>query len=118
MKIDIMVTYTLLFGAMCLDLIALIMLIFSDWTVAAINTSWPMGKCIMEIAEKYLKLKKLRWRKVPPEDVSPTVEVLGTPCLLRRWSESVSCFNLIAYCLQQRPSADKWRFRRWIEKKN
>ena len=120
MKIDIMVTYTLLFGAMCLDLIALIMLIFSDWTVAAINTSWPMGKCIMEIAEKYLKLKKLRWRKVAkmvPDDVSPTVEVLGTPCLLRRWSESVSCFNLIAYCLQQRPSADKWRFRRWIEKK-
>ncbi|KAL4602396.1 hypothetical protein ACB092_10G050400 [Castanea dentata] len=123
MKIDIMVTYTLLFGAMCLDLIALIMLIFSDWTVAAINTNWPMGKCIMDIANQYLRLKRLRWRQDPKmaktneSSPSPQTEVLGTPCLLRRWSESVSCFNLIAYCLEQRPSADKWPFRRWIEKK-
>jgi len=28
----------------------------------------------------------------------------------------VSCFNLIVYCLKQRPYADKGCFKRWIDK--
>jgi hypothetical protein len=36
-KIDIGITYTLLFGAIALDTIALFMLTFSDWTAASIQ---------------------------------------------------------------------------------
>ncbi|KAL6282189.1 hypothetical protein ACE6H2_013118 [Prunus campanulata] len=39
-KFDVGITYTLLFGALGLDSIALFMLIFSDWTVAALKKSW------------------------------------------------------------------------------
>ena len=42
-KFDVIVTYTLLVGAMCLDAIALLMLVFSDWTISAINANKPMG---------------------------------------------------------------------------
>ncbi|KAM4085588.1 hypothetical protein ACJW30_10G039100 [Castanea mollissima] len=111
-KIDIRVTYTLLIGAMCPDLIALLKLIFSDWSIAAILVDKPM-KNIMRIANLYLNCKRLRWSNEPDHDKAT---VLATPCALRRWSESVSCFNLIAYCLKQRPYEYKGSFRRWIEK--
>ncbi|KAL4602383.1 hypothetical protein ACB092_10G049600 [Castanea dentata] len=93
--IDVKVTYTLLYGAIFLDLIALIMLFFSDWTIASMHTNWAnwqFGKCYMKLAEKFLLVKRIRW------------------------SESVSCFNLIAYCLKQHPCAHKWPFVRWIDK--
>ncbi|XP_075641280.1 uncharacterized protein LOC142612989 isoform X1 [Castanea sativa] len=115
---DVQVTYTLLYGAIFLDLIALIMLFFSDWTIASIHTNWAnwlFGKCYLYLAEKFLDVKKIRWRW---SDVSGSekIEVLNTRRLLRRWSESVSCFNLIVYCLKQRPYADKGPFNRWIDK--
>ena len=71
-KFDINVTYALLGGAICLDFIALIMLIF----------------------------KEMRWFKDPEYKEE---EVLGTCILIRRWSKSVSSFNLIKYCLRLRP---------------
>ncbi|XP_075640249.1 uncharacterized protein LOC142611997 [Castanea sativa] len=40
LDIDVKVTYTLLYGAIFLDLIALIMLFFSDWTIASMHTNW------------------------------------------------------------------------------
>ena len=111
-KFDVIVTYTLLVGAMCLDAIAFLMLVFSDWTIAAINANKPMAKYVMKIANLYLRFKRLRWSTSEGK-----VTELATPFLLRRWSESVSCFNLIAYCLKQRPNAEKSSFRRWIEKR-
>ncbi|KAM4085593.1 hypothetical protein ACJW30_10G039600 [Castanea mollissima] len=102
-KIDIRVTYTLLIGAMCLDLIAFLKLIFPDWSIAAILVDKPM-KNIMRIANLYLNCKRLRWSNQPDHDKAT---VLATPCALRRWSESVSCFNLIAYCLKQQKLATK-----------
>ncbi|XP_050264173.1 uncharacterized protein LOC126708424 [Quercus robur] len=114
--IDVKVTYTLLYGAIFLDLIALIMLFFSDWTIASMHTNWAnwqFGKCYMKLAEKFLHVKRIRWSV---SESSDKFNVLNTRRLLRRWSESVSCFNLIVYCLKQRPYADKRPFRRWINK--
>ena len=91
-KFDIIVTYTLLGGAICLDAIALFMLIFSDWTVAAIDINKPIGKCFKWIPKIYLSWRKLKWSN---EDV------LCTPRLWRRWSESVSNYNLIDLCLNR-----------------
>ncbi|XP_030945730.1 uncharacterized protein LOC115970209 [Quercus lobata] len=82
--IDVKVTYTLLYGAIFLDLIALIMLFFSDWTVASIHTNWAtwlFGKWYLKIAKGYLKVKELRWSAVSE---SEKIEVLNTRRLLRR----------------------------------
>ena len=99
-KFDINVTYALLGGAICLDFIALIMLIFSDWTMAAVSSNKKGSGILVSIAETYLKFKKMRWFKDPEYKEE---EVLGTCILIRRWSESVSSFNLIKYCLRLRP---------------
>ncbi|GMY29960.1 hypothetical protein FCV25MIE_25202 [Fagus crenata] len=95
-EIDIVVTYALLGGAICLDAIALFMLIFSDWTFGAINININnrMGKCVEWIGTKYLRSKTSSW--------SDDEEHLSTSKPLRRWSESVSTFNLIDYCLKRR----------------
>ncbi|KAM3686934.1 hypothetical protein ACB094_10G039600 [Castanea mollissima] len=62
--IDVKVTYTLLYGAIFLDLIALIMLFFSDWTIASMHTNsanWQFGKCYMKLAEKFVLVKRIRY---------------------------------------------------------
>uniref|UniRef100_A0A2N9F0J3 DUF4220 domain-containing protein n=1 Tax=Fagus sylvatica TaxID=28930 RepID=A0A2N9F0J3_FAGSY len=94
-EIDIVVTYALLGGAICLDAIALFMLIFSDWTFGAIDINNRMGKCVEWIGKIYLRCKTSSWS-------DNNVEYLSTPKFTRRWSESVSKFNLIDYCLRRR----------------
>ncbi|KAF5444866.1 hypothetical protein F2P56_033963 [Juglans regia] len=100
-KFDIGVTYTLLIGALCLELLALYMLIFSDWTIASLKKTrnFPIVGTIFKI---YLKIKSSRWAEC--KEGSDTIfSKLATPIILRRWSESVSGFNLITYCLKERP---------------
>ncbi|CAL9015316.1 unnamed protein product [Prunus brigantina] len=94
-KFDVGITYTLLFGALGLDSIALFMLIFSDWTVAALTKSWQKS-FVATILKKYLSFKGPNWSK-------------NTSCLdwirqilFRRWYESISTFNLIDYSLKER----------------
>ncbi|XP_008224917.1 PREDICTED: uncharacterized protein LOC103324616 [Prunus mume] len=94
-KFDVGITYTLLFGALGLDSIALFMLIFSDWTVAALTKSWQKS-FVATILKKYLSFKRPNWSK-------------NTSCLdwirqilFRRWYESISTFNLIDYSLKER----------------
>ncbi|XP_075640260.1 uncharacterized protein LOC142612009 [Castanea sativa] len=68
--------------------------------MAAINSNKKSAGILVLIAETYLKFKKMRWFKDPKHKGE---EVLGTCILIRRWSESVSSFNLIKYCLRLRP---------------
>uniref|UniRef100_A0A2N9GLS5 DUF4220 domain-containing protein n=1 Tax=Fagus sylvatica TaxID=28930 RepID=A0A2N9GLS5_FAGSY len=115
-EIDIVVTYALLGGAICLDAIALFMLIFSDWTFGAIDINNRMGKCVEWIGTKYLRSKTSSWS-------DDDEEYLSTPKLLRRWSESVSTFNLIDYCLKRTDfvkelkyvKREKFRKKLWLE---
>ncbi|KAF7148951.1 hypothetical protein RHSIM_Rhsim03G0021000 [Rhododendron simsii] len=76
-KFDIAVSYTLLIGAIALDLIAFLMILCSDWTVVALKKS--------NHSNWFIKVLK---------------------CLLNvnwvRWSESLSQYNLINYCLHPR----------------
>ncbi|KAJ8622365.1 hypothetical protein MRB53_030894 [Persea americana] len=71
-KVDIAITYTLLVGAICLDALALVMLILSDRTVVQL--------------QKYQSCKWISsfFVKVPPR---------------RRWSVTVTQHNLINYCI-------------------
>ncbi|KAM4082641.1 hypothetical protein ACJW30_11G190900 [Castanea mollissima] len=107
-KFDVIVSYTLLAGAMCLDLIALFMLISSNWTIAATDFNKPWGTLFKWSAVKYLDLKKIRWSKSNSKSMDKVNdEVLATYKLFRRWSESVSCFKLISYCLRLQPYESK-----------
>jgi hypothetical protein len=48
-KTDVEITYILFFGAIGLDIIALFMLAFSDWTAASIQNSPRLNFCIEAI---------------------------------------------------------------------
>ena len=113
-NVDIKITYTLLFSAVALEVIAFFMLVFSDWTVAALvvegqtlaskATSW---KAIIQkiragvtiILGKCLKLRRPNWSTKDSSNVLDKARRV----VFRRWSESVSCYNLIDYCLKESP---------------
>ncbi|KAL2476155.1 Protein of unknown function (DUF594) [Abeliophyllum distichum] len=74
-RFDIAITYSLLIGAIILDLVALIKLIFSDWTIAL------------------LKL---------PKALLPIYTIHKSISFQDRWSKSMAQHNLISYCLKRR----------------
>ncbi|CAL5390651.1 unnamed protein product [Camellia sinensis] len=74
--LDIAVTYTLCIGALGLDLVAFVMLIFSDWTIALLKNSKMMS--IVYAIRKKLSL-------------------VGR----RQWSNSVSQHSFIKYCVEE-----------------
>ncbi|XP_059436837.1 uncharacterized protein LOC132169912 [Corylus avellana] len=126
-KIDVGITYTLLFGAIALDTIALFMLAFSDWTVAVAytqqvytfthtsNKRWkginicflPLFRCFLPLFRYFLHLKKINWG----EDIE-SMSCLGRArqILFRRWSESLNQYNLIHYCLEEGTKQNRSHF--------
>ncbi|POO02152.1 hypothetical protein TorRG33x02_019360 [Trema orientale] len=103
-NVDIKVTYTLLYGAMALETIAFFRLVFSDWPVAALTVQrTKISSWMVVILGKYLKLKRPNWST---EDSSNLLD-WGRRVMFRRWSESVSSYNLIDYCLKESPRVNK-----------
>jgi hypothetical protein len=109
-KVDVGITYTLLFGAIALDTIALLMLAFSDWTAASIQNSPKRNFCIeavkrwfLSLLGYYLKLKRINWRLNGKSAGSPNCFGRARQILFRRWSESLCQYNLIHYCLKEHP---------------
>ncbi|KAK1583535.1 hypothetical protein Q3G72_024667 [Acer saccharum] len=102
---DVKITYALFRGAIGLDSVAFFMLIFSDWTFAALRISSNDSKLLRKIKSSvasvlswFLIFKKPRWYQ------SQNQEVLATPFLFRRWCGYVSGHNLVRYCLKGRPT--------------
>ncbi|KAG5555712.1 hypothetical protein RHGRI_006378 [Rhododendron griersonianum] len=108
-KFDIVVSYTLLIGAIALDLIAFLMILWSDWTAVALTKSehpnWfikILPKWFIKILQCLLKVDRVRWLKTPrqkpkwfyPKNIMHIVHL--------RWSKSLSRYNLINYCLHPR----------------
>ncbi|KAL7249482.1 hypothetical protein ACSBR1_011641 [Camellia fascicularis] len=75
-RLDIAVTYTLLIGALGLDLVAFVKLIFSDWTIALLKDS-KMMSTVYAIREKLALVRR------------------------PRWSNSVSRHSFIKYCAEE-----------------
>lgn len=105
---DVRLTYILIFGAICLDTIALFMLIFSDRTFAALKKTdhepKSSGRKTSGMATAlgwFFSLKRPQWRECPHKQ---GCKVLATHFLHRRWSGSFSGQNLIRYCLKRRPT--------------
>ncbi|CAL5411086.1 unnamed protein product [Camellia sinensis] len=89
---DIGVTYTLLIGAIALDAIAFAMVLSSDWTAVTL-TEPDYPRCFFRFLISILRVKRNRW----PEKQWKFMQMLR-----RRWSESISQYNLIQYCLNPR----------------
>ncbi|KAK1426594.1 hypothetical protein QVD17_15270 [Tagetes erecta] len=109
---DVTITYGLLFGALVLDVSALIMLLFSDWTIIYLQESPDVEPdksfkaCIIDAFLTFRTEGRCRARN----DNEKTKHVQNEPktCGLsmrvtnNRWSELVSTYNLINYCLYPR----------------
>ncbi|PWA86450.1 hypothetical protein CTI12_AA095370 [Artemisia annua] len=105
---DVTITYGLLFGALVLDMYALIMLLFSNWTITLlcspeedpsmslktkIITAWVrlIWRCRLgDTKNTQQKKRHKRWS-----------EIIST-YNLNRWSETISTYNLIYYCLSKK----------------
>ncbi|KAI7726847.1 hypothetical protein M8C21_015845 [Ambrosia artemisiifolia] len=131
---DVTITYALLFGALGLDLTALLMLLFSDWTIIALRESpdeEPPNTLKNKIIIFFLSLRikgvsKETKRKPKQKGTDQQHNVVEqtqsnlrrglTGCMNqklcrvlkifvnRRWSETINTFNLIDYCLRKRYS--------------
>ncbi|KAL8214049.1 hypothetical protein R6Q57_003498 [Mikania cordata] len=92
---DVTITYGLLFGALVLDSSALLMLLFSDWTIISLQKSPDV-----EPNDKSLKTKILT---LLAEGTLQVTKQWSLPFKTRRWSQTISAYNLINYCLNPRP---------------
>ncbi|KAK9912772.1 hypothetical protein M0R45_036615 [Rubus argutus] len=103
-RFDVVITYSLICGAMALDSIALFMLIFSDWTVAFAapkdvvqsNISWQ--SCWKTILVRYLDLKK---PNLCSSNTTSSFLGWSRQILFGRCSETIYAFNLIEYALKK-----------------
>ncbi|XP_039167263.1 uncharacterized protein LOC104428902 [Eucalyptus grandis] len=98
-KLDVEITYSLSFGGIALEVIALFMLVFSDWTVAGIkryNTgSSKLDSFLHKLVSATDDLRKPRFVMGGVErNINAAYMVLDTPFIFRRWSESISACNL------------------------
>ncbi|KAK2639163.1 hypothetical protein Ddye_026958 [Dipteronia dyeriana] len=103
---DVGITYALFLGAIALEIVAFLMLCFSDWTFAEISDSENGFKLkiksgIAATIGWFLILKRPKWYNCHQE--KQNCQVLATPFLFRRWSGHISGHNLIRYCLKGRP---------------
>ncbi|XP_024982896.1 uncharacterized protein LOC112519143 [Cynara cardunculus var. scolymus] len=110
--VDITITYGLLFGALALDVTALFMLVFSDLTIISLRKSPDdeldksiktriLTRVLRFMTEGTVRDPNVNPRQKPKEHQTrkPLIRFLK-----RRWSESVSTYNLIDYCLHPRSS--------------
>lgn len=102
---DVRITYSLLLGAIVLDLVALLMLLVSDWTIVALKKSPETNaqSSFNTFLNKFLTFKR---RRSLPFNTSQNfcLRCLVWPVRVfrRRWSESIGTYNLIYYCLHHR----------------
>ncbi|XP_010039370.2 uncharacterized protein LOC104428069 [Eucalyptus grandis] len=107
-KLDVEITYSLLFGGMALDVIGLFMLVFSDWTVGRMKC-YNIGSSKLDSffhmlvsAMSDLRKPRLATREVKA-NANAMYAVLDTPFIFRRWSESISACNLLSEFLKESP---------------
>ncbi|XP_059659001.1 uncharacterized protein LOC132305369 [Cornus florida] len=114
---DVGITYVLLLGAIVLDIIAIVMLFFSNSTIITLmsircrrSTSNWVKNWVKKMLNFLLAVKRRRRiadAAKPPRSCCMLMRLIGQ-FLHRGWSESVSQFNLINYCINKRS--------RWMQK--
>ncbi|KAL3752846.1 hypothetical protein ACJRO7_000274 [Eucalyptus globulus] len=107
-KLDVEITYSLLFGGIALEVIALFMLVFSDWTVVGIKRYNTGSSKLDSFLHKFVSaandLRKPRFVMGGVErNINAAYMVLDTPFIFRRWSESISACNICSETLMESP---------------
>ncbi|CAL5345907.1 unnamed protein product [Camellia sinensis] len=100
-KVDIRITYALLGGGIALDVIAFFMVVLSYWTAIALTKS-ETPSWFTRLFRKILCVDRTRWIEDLPKP-HPLRLRLVPPVLRRRWSQRLSQYNLINYCIYPRP---------------
>ncbi|GLT64489.1 hypothetical protein SLA2020_369810 [Shorea laevis] len=110
-RFDLQMTHILFLYAILQEVMVFIMVIFSDWTFAALMPDARLCEkksCISKVKRRVCSiLGNFRVLKRPlwyPCECEVMHEVLATPILLRRWSGSIPTYNLIGYCLKCCPT--------------
>ncbi|CAJ1964158.1 unnamed protein product [Sphenostylis stenocarpa] len=123
---DIKVTYILLYGAVALDVVSIFMLLLSDHSFASIY-SWVSQKVsdsdsgtgtdtrtskLASIFSWVLKLYTPKWTQdeinKPEWFKNKRYSVLKRRLVFRRWSETISGYNLISFCLHKKKKWLDW----------
>ncbi|PKI58536.1 hypothetical protein CRG98_021097 [Punica granatum] len=109
-RFDVRITFTLLIGAVALDLIAMFMVFFSDWNVANIKNLAKRYRSVGGYVDRGLSpiLSSFLKRKIPRTSTITLradikYDVFNTPVLCRRWAELISAHDLIGYCIKEKP---------------
>ncbi|XP_039167151.1 uncharacterized protein LOC120292788 [Eucalyptus grandis] len=98
--LDVEITYSLLFGGIALDVIALLMLVFSDWTIVGIKQVSFLNKFIVAMTN----LRKPRFATCEAHpNANYAYTALDTPLIFQRWSESISACNLLSEFTKKSP---------------
>lgn len=106
--LDVEITFILLFGGIALDVIALFMLVFSDWTIARIKWckrgSSKLYSFPLQLVSTMGDMRKPQFTTCDVEpNANITYVVLDTPFIFRKWSESIFACNLISESLKESP---------------
>ncbi|THU46994.1 hypothetical protein C4D60_Mb09t10820 [Musa balbisiana] len=83
---DVIITYTLLVAALGLEAIAAVLIVFSDWTIVALQDSGKLESPYIASLKKFIRFFKLD---------HAIVKILG----VKRWSNSMRQCNLLCICL-------------------
>ncbi|XP_028798035.1 uncharacterized protein LOC114753519 [Neltuma alba] len=119
-KLDVRVTYALLFGALFLDVMALFKRFFSDYTATLSDESLIDSYAASHyqnfrikifrrlngiILSRFLRLGNLTWPQIQKGPYRGCHR-LSTKFLMRRWSGSITGYNLLSYCLKESVQRD------------
>jgi Domain of unknown function (DUF4220)/Protein of unknown function, DUF594 len=90
-SVDIIITYILFGAGLGLEVIATVLLVFSDWTVVSLSE----GQCLERFAHAIPAMVKGTLRNEKP-----------------RWSHTIGQYNLVRLCLRDRDTIFAWIMRK------
>nr|POE83057.1 hypothetical protein CFP56_18545 [Quercus suber] len=91
--VDVAITYILLVGAILLEIYAAVVLVCSDWTILWLSQHGNSGEIL------YRVISLIPWPRK------------------KRWSNAMGHFNLVRYCLKEKPAMCTFKQRfLWISK--
>ena len=97
-RFDIEVTYTMFLGVLGLDMVTLLLRMFSDWTIASFKISEinsHLASILSKIVDKLVNLRKPIWKQSERETSQLELQERATPIIYKRWSETLSQFNFL-----------------------
>ncbi|XP_039169602.1 uncharacterized protein LOC104428898 [Eucalyptus grandis] len=114
---DVRITYSLLLGGIALDVISLLRLILSDWTVAEFklyNKKLSQQYSFLNnLVSAMDHLRKPQFATCTQPNATVTYKVLNTPLIFQRWSESISACNFFSEFLKESPRKMHKQNRSW-----